>query len=99
MTDKILLVEDDAPIVQALVYKLEKEGLVTDVAGDGVVGLEHLKNNGPFSLVLLDLRMPKGDGLDFLEDKQKDSSVRDVPVMVLTNLPSRNIMSELVSLG
>lgn len=94
MNNTILVVEDDEPILQAITFKLEKEGFVVEGATDGVIGIEKLRSQGPFSGVLLDLRMPKGDGFSFLETKQKDSAISEIPVIVFTNLSQQDYLKK-----
>jgi len=96
---KVLVVEDDEPILQAITFKLIKEGFEVEGAADGVIGLEKLENEGPFAVVLLDLRMPKGDGFQFLEAKKKNEKVKDVPVIVFTNLSQREFVDRAIELG
>jgi DNA-binding response OmpR family regulator len=96
---KILVVEDDEPILQAITFKLVKEGYEVTGAEDGIIGFDKLKNAGPFACVLLDLRMPKGDGFKFLESKKEDEKIKDVPVIVFTNLSQREFVDRAVGLG
>ena len=67
---RVLLIEDDEPTRESTLFKLKNAGFVTDSAEDGEIGLEKLRQAGPFDLVLLDLRMPKGDGFLFLEKRE-----------------------------
>lgn len=102
MTDKkqrILVIEDDIPILEATTIKLEEEGFKVEQAVDGIIGLEYLKKRGPFDAILLDLRMPKGDGFKFLEDKAKDPSISGVPVVVFTNLGQVDYLNRSLGLG
>lgn len=84
MPDKkrILLVEDEKAIAQALKLKLENLEFEVVHAGDGEKGLAELEK-GKFHLILLDLVMPNMDGFAFLEKIKGKSSPA---VMVLTNL-------------
>jgi len=97
--DKILVVEDDEPTSLAITFKLKKEGFVVIQAGDGEKGLEALTESGPFSGVLLDLRMPKGDGFKFLEEKAKNPKISGVPVIVFTNLSQPEFVNRALKLG
>ncbi len=82
-TKKIIIVEDEKPIASALKLKLENSGFDVTIAHDGIEGLKMMEEE-EFSLVLLDLVMPKMDGFKFLEElKEKGTKI---PVMVLTNL-------------
>lgn len=77
---KILVIEDEAPLAEALKYTLEKEGYEVEVAGDGALGLERFKAGG-IDLVLLDLMLPTMDGLEVCKRIRVESSV---PILILT---------------
>jgi CheY-like chemotaxis protein len=99
MAARILIIEDDDFIRQALVFKLQKNQYATSEARDGEEGFMILKDNGPFDLVLLDIRMPKADGIAFLEKKSADEAVKNVPVIVFTNLADREYSQKALALG
>lgn len=89
---QILLVEDNPGDV-GLVEEAFSEGrLLHDlhVAQDGVVALQFLKRHGKYAdapvpdLILLDLNLPRKDGRELLEDIKQDSTLREIPVIVLT---------------
>ena len=65
MSQKILIIEDEANLVQALSTKLKTESFEVLVAYDGQAGLETAEKNKP-DLILCDLLMPKMDGLTML---------------------------------
>lgn len=67
---KILVIDDELGIRQMLKTILEKAGYTVDVAEDGVVGLEKVKNE-LFDIVLCDIKMPKMDGFEFLDNIKK----------------------------
>ena len=69
---KILIIEDEAAIRRVLVKILPEENdtYQVDEAEDGVVGLEKIKNND-YDLVLCDIKMPKMDGVEVLEEAKK----------------------------
>ncbi len=81
-TDKktILIVDDEKPIVDILVYNLEKEGYKTLEANDGVTAVETALNKKP-DLILLDIMLPKMDGLTVCK---KIRSSLNVPILMLT---------------
>jgi len=71
MTDKILIVDDDVHILNAVKRELHKIFAI-EIAQSGAEGLQKLKNDGPFAVVISDMRMPNMDGLEFLiQVKQK----------------------------
>ena len=89
---EILLVEDNPGDVRLTIEAL-KEGKVSNrlsVARDGVEALAFLRREGPHAnasrpdLILLDLNLPKKDGREVLADIKADSSLRRIPVVVLT---------------
>lgn len=96
----ILLVEDDKDLMDMYKMKLESEGFFVMIAPDGKQGLRAIRDTRP-DLVLLDILMPVQDGFDVLEAKIKCSlaEVRDIPVIVLTNLASPEDQAEGKRLG
>ena len=80
---KILIIEDERPMARALELKLARAGFEAISAENGKEGMSLLEK-GTFSLILLDLVMPKMDGFSVLEAlKQKDIKT---PVIILSNL-------------
>ncbi len=82
MEDKktILIVDDEKPIVDILVYNLEKEGYNTLEANDGLAAVEIATTKKP-DLILLDIMLPKMDGLTVCK---KIRSSLNVPILMLT---------------
>jgi CheY-like chemotaxis protein len=83
----ILIVEDDPLIARMYqkIFTLEKYQVET--ACDGEVALEQVRKQKP-ALILLDVMMPKLNGLQVLEKLKSDPDTRDIPVIMLTNLAS-----------
>ncbi len=85
----ILVIDDDQVDVMAVRRALREGGIGDDlvVASDGMEGLEKLRDGvsvpKPY-LVLLDINMPRMNGLEFLEEARKDPVTRDAVVFVLT---------------
>ena len=93
MTDdrliNILLVEDDAIDVKNVERALRKNNVANPlfVAGNGLEALQMLRTGvvpGPRRLVLLDLNMPKMNGLEFLQELRADPALASITVVVLT---------------
>lgn len=80
---KILVIEDDKAMARALEIKLTHAGFEVEIAGDGEDGLIFLEKED-FSLVLLDLVVPKLDGFKILEKLKENGS--KIPAIVLSNL-------------
>ena len=76
----ILIVDDEKPIVDILVYNLQKEGYNTIEANDGVTAVEMALTQKP-DLILLDIMLPKMDGLTVCK---KIRAVLNVPILMLT---------------
>ena len=76
----ILIVDDEKPIVDILVYNLQKEGYNTIEANDGVTAVEIALNQKP-DLILLDVMLPKMDGLTVCK---KVRTTLNVPILMLT---------------
>lgn len=95
-TIEILLVEDNQDDVELTLHALRKEKLANSihVARDGEEALEFLFCNGthaersfdhPPKLVLLDLKLPKVDGMEVLKRLKADPRTRTIPVVILTS--------------
>ena len=76
----ILIVDDEKPIVDILVYNLQKEGYNTIEANDGITAVEIALNSKP-DLILLDIMLPKMDGLSVCK---KIRTTLNVPILMLT---------------
>jgi two-component system alkaline phosphatase synthesis response regulator PhoP len=77
----ILVVDDEAHLAAGIAENLEAEGYRTDVAHDGLAGLERLRAE-PFDLVLLDVMMPNMDGLELCTQLRSEGV--QTPVLFLT---------------
>lgn len=95
---KVLVVEDEEILLTALKEELATGGYEVEGAADGLEGLEKTKSFKP-DLILLDLLMPKMDGMEMLQKLKADSDVRDIPVVILTNLSDYERISEALALG
>jgi CheY-like chemotaxis protein len=82
----VLVVEDDADILRAVVQVLEDEGYAVRAAENGRVALAALREPGAPKpcVILLDLMMPVMDGWAFRAEQLRDPALSDIPVIVLT---------------
>jgi DNA-binding response OmpR family regulator len=78
---RILVIEDEPRILEFLRLGLEAEGFVVDAAEDGSAGLR-LALDGPYELVVLDLLLPRLDGLRLLAELRRSRA--DLPVLILS---------------
>ena len=72
MSEKILFVDDDPNILSAFQRQLRKQFKIK-IASSGDEGLTLMRTEGPFAVVVADMRMPKMDGVEFLKRVQKES--------------------------
>jgi two-component system response regulator len=107
---QILLVEDNPKDVKLTLYALKQENLANNirVARDGEEALDYLFCRGEFAnrsfdrpprLVLLDLKIPKVDGLEVLRAVKGDPRTKAIPVVVLTSSREENDLVESYRLG
>lgn len=84
---KILIIEDDPFFIRLCLKVLEDEGFAVSTAGDGELGIEKFKEVKP-DLVLLDIILPKKDGIDVLREirSNPDKDLAQKPIIILTNL-------------
>lgn len=95
---KILLVEDD-PIIYRMYQKAFKlEGFTTELAKNGLEGLDKLKTFKP-DIILLDIMMPKMNGVEMLTKLKAEVKTKNIPVVVLTNVSDPGVTHEVFSKG
>jgi CheY-like chemotaxis protein len=80
----ILLVDDDHDVAEALSTVLADEGYDVATASNGREALMYLKSHTAPRLILLDVMMPVMDGYEFRIEQQRDPTIADIPVVVLT---------------
>jgi len=80
---KILIVDDERDMVEALTVRLEKNGYGVISAYDGLDGLEKAKRERP-DLIILDLMLPKMDGYRVCALLKKDSRYSMIPIIIFT---------------
>jgi len=95
---KILFIEDEPNLQKTLGEILHQEGYEVKPAFDGQEGLELAKSEKP-DLILLDLILPKIDGFTVLKEVKKDPVLKDIPVIVLTNLEGSSDVERALELG
>jgi two-component system, response regulator len=107
---EILLVEDNETDAELTIRALKRKNLTNKLVWvkDGAEALEFLFATGPYSdrskeglprLILLDLRMPKVDGLEVLQRIKADEKTRKIPVVVLTSSKEDKDIVESYKLG
>ncbi len=111
MNEKIILLVEDNPDDETLTLRaLKKNNILNEVvvAHDGVEALDYLFARGSYAgrdtsimpeVILLDLKMPKVDGLEVLRQVREDARTRLLPIVVLTSSKEERDMIESYSLG
>jgi CheY-like chemotaxis protein len=95
---KLLLIEDEVLILRMYEKIFSFEGFDVLTATDGIEGIEKAKDSHP-NLILLDIMMPKMDGLRVLEQLKADETTKDIPVVVLTNLSNDAVIKDSFAKG
>jgi two-component system phosphate regulon response regulator PhoB len=83
MKTHILVIEDEAALVELIRYNLEKEGFRVSAANDGEEGLALLKESKP-DLLVLDWMLPHVSGIEICRQIRRKTELRDLPVIMLT---------------
>lgn len=96
--DTILIVEDETFLNEAYKTIFEKEGYAVAVAYDGEEALEVAARREP-AVILLDLRMPRMGGIEFLRQYDLKAKHPDVKVIVFSNLDTQSEIDEAFALG
>ena len=99
----ILLVEDDLIDIMTIKRAFKEINITNpiEVCGNGIEALEHFQNPKyklP-GIILLDLNMPKMNGIEFLQERKKDEQLRLIPVIVLTTSKEEQDKVESYQLG
>ncbi len=90
MSNKILVVDDEADVRTYLTAVLKKHGYETITAEDGRQALEVAEREQP-AVVILDLQMPDQTGTDFYRRLMKHKAIKDTPVIVVSGVPGRHL--------
>lgn len=94
----ILVVDDEQDLLDLIEYNLKKEGFKVLKAENGLEALEIAREQNP-DLVLLDIMMPKMDGLEVCEKMRSDSEMRHIPIIFLTARSDEKTEVEGLDLG
>jgi CheY-like chemotaxis protein len=95
---KLLVVDDEQDIVRALTIRLQTNGyeVVSAFDGEQAVLLAHKENP---DLIILDIRMPAGDGFNAAERLKQSKLTRNIPIIFLTGSPDRSAEGKAAALG
>ena len=96
MRKKILVVDDDAELVELISFNLKQAGYAVDTASDGVDALKKARSLEP-DLIVLDVMMPELDGFAVCEILRRDATTASIPIMMLTAISSE--LGRMAALG
>ncbi|MEW6610693.1 MAG: response regulator [Patescibacteria group bacterium] len=94
----ILIIEDEQTILKAISIALEEAGFKVFSAIDGETGEQMAISQTP-DLILLDIILPRKDGLEVLRSLKKNEATSAIPIILLTNLSDTETVSQGVALG
>jgi DNA-binding response OmpR family regulator len=83
MGKRVLLIEDEPNIIEAISFILSRDGWTVHTHADGVTAADRVRSVPP-DLVILDMMLPGRSGLDILRDLRGNAATADLPVMMLT---------------
>jgi two-component system, OmpR family, alkaline phosphatase synthesis response regulator PhoP len=95
---KILIIEDEKVLSEMYKFKFAKEGYEVLSAMEVEEGLGLAKSEKP-DLIILDILLPKENGISLLEKRQNMKEILDIPVIVLSNFDDNETKSKAFSLG
>jgi DNA-binding response OmpR family regulator len=96
---EVVLVEDDMFLRKILSTKFEKEGFGVRAYPDCENALEDLRDNALPDMLLTDLILPSMSGFDLITEIRRDSKLKDLPVIVLSNLSQEEDVNRVSELG
>src|SRR3989344_1335207 len=95
---KILMIEDDLFLRKVYKDQITRSGFEFAEATNGTEGVNKAKSENP-DLILLDIMLPYKNGFEVLEELKLDASLKDIPVIILTNLGSESDIEKGKELG
>ncbi|MDD3006636.1 MAG: response regulator [Candidatus Pacebacteria bacterium] len=98
MAKKILVIEDEATLQNAMVEVLEQSGYEAISALDGELGFALATKELP-DLILLDIILPKMDGFEVLKGLKANPQTENIPIIILTNLGDVSSVQQALELG
>lgn len=98
MTSTVALVDDDRNILTSVTMALEAEGFAVHTYGDGEQALRGMRAQ-PVDLAVLDIKMPRMDGLEVLTELRRHDHLKRVPVVILSSSREENDLARSWDLG
>ena len=92
---KLLVIDDNKDITDVLMIYCESKGVECTVVNAGIDGLEVIRNNSNFDLILLDLAMPEFSGLDVIKSLKNENLLERRNIVVFTASSDQNVLDEI----
>lgn len=100
ITKKIMVIEDEEMLLQAISKKLQSSGFETVTCTNAQQALDYLKNlKGRLDAIWLDYYLPDMDGLEFMHEVKKNENWSKIPVIVVSNSASEQKKNSMLALG
>ncbi len=96
---KLLVVDDNKDITGMVKFYCESKGLDCTVVNNGNDGLEVIRKNNEFDLILLDLGMPEVSGLHVIKSLEKENLLKARDIVIFTASTDPNVMAEIRNSG
>ena len=95
---KVLIVDDDMVFQKTMTDKLKEKGYEVISAMDGEEGLKQATTSNP-DIMLLDIKMPKMDGISLLRQLRKNDDMPKMPILITSNMTGTENIADGISLG
>lgn len=83
MGNRVLLIEDEPNIIEAISFILSRDGWEVTTHSDGATAMDRIREKSP-DVLILDVMLPNRSGYDILQELRADDSTADLPVLMLT---------------
>lgn len=98
MNKKVLIVEDDAFILDTVTRKFETAGYKVSPAKNAEEAKKYMLSDMP-NVILLDIMLPQVNGIEFLKQIRAEESTKNIPVVVFSNLGSETEIKQAMDIG
>jgi len=98
MAAKILIIEDDRYISKMYQLKLSLDGFDVQLADNGRIGVEKVKEFNP-DIILTDILMPELDGFEVIKMVKADEATKTIPILIMSNLGEEDHIQKGLELG
>jgi two-component system chemotaxis response regulator CheY len=96
---KVLIVDDSPTVRQQVGRALHESGIEVVEAGDGIEGIDRIAADDTIGMVILDINMPRMNGLEMLDKIKQDARTASLPVVMLTSEGQRSMIERAKQAG